>query len=239
MTTARATARPQQERLPESDERQQREERILEAAANLLVRQGYRKTTIEDVAREAIVGKGTIYLHWKDKNELFRAAIWREEQRYLEEIKRRIAADPEGGLLHRVTTHSMMALLDYPLMAAMFTGKADIFNGMMGAVGPTFIDQIVADTDAYLVQLQQAGLIRSDLPAPIITYLMTALKLGVIYLPELIGQKHMPAMEPLTEAASDLIRRWLEPERLPSDTAAGKQSFIELLEKVKEPEERV
>ena len=72
------------ERQSASDERKLREERLLDAATTLLMRWGYRKTTIDDVAREAGVGKGTIYLHWKDKNELFRAAIWREQQRYSE-----------------------------------------------------------------------------------------------------------------------------------------------------------
>jgi len=46
------------ERRPSSDERTRREERLLDAATNLLVRWGYRKTTIDDVAREAGVGKG-------------------------------------------------------------------------------------------------------------------------------------------------------------------------------------
>src|SRR5262252_7385414 len=90
---------PQQQAEPEQpNERQQREERILDAAATLLVRWGYRKTTIDDVAREAGVGKGTIYLHWKDKNELFRAAIWRASQQATEDMMQRIAADAEGGL---------------------------------------------------------------------------------------------------------------------------------------------
>src|SRR5438552_17171965 len=106
----------------ESDERKLREERILDAATTLLVRWGYRKTTIDDVAREAGVGKGTIYLHWKDKNELFRAAIWREQQRYSEEVKRRIEAVPYGGLLHRVTTHGMRASLSNPPIPAIIKG---------------------------------------------------------------------------------------------------------------------
>jgi len=75
------------ERQPASDERKLREERLLDAATTLLVHWGYRKTTIDDVAREAGVGKGTIYLHWKDKNDLFRAAIWREQHRYSEEVR--------------------------------------------------------------------------------------------------------------------------------------------------------
>ena len=52
------------ERQSASDERKLREERLLDVATTLLVRWGYRKTTIDDVAREAGVGKGTIYLHW-------------------------------------------------------------------------------------------------------------------------------------------------------------------------------
>lgn len=230
-------AQPNQppERQPESDERKLREERILDAATTLLVRWGYRKTTIDDVAREAGVGKGTIYLHWKDKNELFRAAIWREQQRYGEEIQRRIAADPEGGLLHRITIHGMLATLSNPLMAAVIRGKSDIFNGFLGAFDPVSLNQLVGDTDAYIIQLQQAELIRSDIPASVITYLLTVLKVGIINSPDLISKEHLPSMEELTEALSDLIRRWLEPEQLPNQSEVGKQSFIELLNKIKEP----
>lgn len=237
----RATARNAQPgQPPESqkdvDERQLREERLLDAAAALLVRWGYRKTTIDDVAREAGVGKGTIYLHWKDKNDLFRAAIWREQQRYSEDVQRRIAADPEGGLLHRITTHGMLAALASPLVAAIIRGKSDIFNGFLGDFDPGFLNQLVGDADAYFVQLQQAGLIRADIPASTITYLLTALKVGIINSPDIIGQEHLPSMEQLSEVLSDLIRRWLEPEQLPGKSDVGKQLWTEYMDKVKEPE---
>jgi AcrR family transcriptional regulator len=221
---------------PESDERKLREERILDAATTLLVRWGYRKTTIDDVAHEAGVGKGTIYLHWKDKNELFRAAIWRERQRYSEELQRRIAADPQGGLLHRITVHGMLAALSNPLMAAIIRGQSDIFNGFLGASDTGFLNQLVGDSDAYFVQLQNTGLIRADIPASIITYLLTALKVGVINSPDIFSQEQLPSMEQLTEAISDLVRRWLEPEQLPGKSDAGKQLWTEYLDKVKESE---
>jgi AcrR family transcriptional regulator len=223
-------------RQPASDERKLREERLLDAATTLLVRWGYRKTTIDDVAREAGVGKGTIYLHWKDKNDLFRAAIWREQQRYSEDVQRRIAADPEGGLLHRITTHGMLTALSNPLIAAIIRGKSDIFNGLIGTFEPGFFNQLVGNADDYIVQLQHAGLIRADMPASTITYLLTALKIGMINSPDIIGQEHLPSVEQLTEALSDLIRRWLEPEQLPGKSDAGKQLFSEYLDNVKEPE---
>jgi AcrR family transcriptional regulator len=239
--TRRAPTRNEQsgqppERQPAPDERKLREERLLDAATTLLVRWGYRKTTIDDVAREAGVGKGTIYLHWKDKNDLFRAAVWREQLRFSEEAKRRIAADPEGGLLHRVITHSMLAALSNPLIAAVMRGKSDIFNGLLGTYDPGFLNQLVGDADTYFVQLQQAGLIRADMPASIITYLLTALKVGMINSPDFFAQEHMPSKEVLTEVLSDLVRRWLEPEQLPSKSDAGKQLFTEYLEKVREPD---
>lgn len=224
------------EHQPASDERKLREERLLDAATTLLVRWGYRKTTIDDVAREAGVGKGTIYLHWKDKNNLFRAAIWRERQRYSEEVQRRIVADPRGGLLHRVVTHGMLATLSNPLMAAIIRGNSDIFNGFLGAYDPGFLNQLVGDSDAYFARLQQAGLIRTDIPASTITYLLTSLKVGIIHSPDIFSQEHQPSMEQLTETLSDLIRRWLEPEQLPGKSAAGKQLITEYLDKVKEYE---
>jgi len=47
-----------------------REELILDAAYRLLARFGYRKMTVEDIAREAGIGKGTVYLHFASKEEV-------------------------------------------------------------------------------------------------------------------------------------------------------------------------
>jgi AcrR family transcriptional regulator len=43
---------------------------ILEAAGRLLERYGYKKMTMEDVAHEAGIGKGTIYLYFRSKEEM-------------------------------------------------------------------------------------------------------------------------------------------------------------------------
>lgn len=223
---------------PQPDERQQREERILDAAATLLVRWGYRKTTIDDVAREAGVGKGTIYLHWKDKNELFRAAIWRASQRVTDDTMQRLTADPEGGRFHRLWAHGMLAILSNPLMAAVMKGRPDILQGLIGALHRETLDQLVGNAEEHLTQLQRAGLIRADLSVPVITFLMGALKLGIVTSPDIMGQKHVLSAEQLTEALSDLMRRWLEPERLPSDTTVGKQIVAEWLEKTNEIEQQ-
>jgi AcrR family transcriptional regulator len=46
-------------------------ERIFEAAIACFENHGYKKTAIDEIARSAGVGKGTVYLHFKDKDDLF------------------------------------------------------------------------------------------------------------------------------------------------------------------------
>jgi len=48
---------------------------ILEVAFKLFQRFGYQKTTVEEIAREAKIGKGTVYLHFKSKEEILLTII--------------------------------------------------------------------------------------------------------------------------------------------------------------------
>ena len=75
-----------------SDNNQERADRILDAASKLIVHYGYDKTTVSDIAREAGVSKGAIYLHWASKDDLFEALIFRESG---EDVGRYAGAD--GG----------------------------------------------------------------------------------------------------------------------------------------------
>src|SRR2546428_13956307 len=54
-----------------------RPDEILDAALRVFARSGLHRTNLEEVAREAGISKGTIYLYFKDKEELFVAAAHR------------------------------------------------------------------------------------------------------------------------------------------------------------------
>jgi len=214
------------------DDRQQREERILDAASALLTRWGYRKTTIDDVAREAGVGKGTIYLHWKDKTALFTAAIWRASRQVTIDAQRRIAADPEGGRFHRLWTHGMLAILANPLLAALMAGDTDMFQGLLETMSPELRGQLIGNVEEHIIQLQAAGLIRSDLSVPAITFLMSALKMGLITAADVMRNQVALSPEELAEALSDLMRRWLEPDDLPTDNSEGKRLMNDWMDSI-------
>lgn len=54
-----------------------RSEQLIEIAHQLFGRYGYERTTMDDIAREAGISKGAVYLHFKSKEELLIAAIHR------------------------------------------------------------------------------------------------------------------------------------------------------------------
>ena len=60
---------------------------ILDATDRLLARFGYRKMTVEDIATEAGIGKGTIYLHFSSKEEVVLSHIDRIVDRLQDRLK--------------------------------------------------------------------------------------------------------------------------------------------------------
>jgi AcrR family transcriptional regulator len=67
---------------PRGDAESRRAE-ILDAALQVFGQYGYRRTSMDDVAREAGIAKGTIYLSFTSKEEVFQALSERLSQRML------------------------------------------------------------------------------------------------------------------------------------------------------------
>ncbi|MFH1091565.1 MAG: TetR family transcriptional regulator [Pseudomonadota bacterium] len=57
--------------IRESQQADQKREQILKAATELFSQKGYDKTTITDIVEALNMGRGTFYLYFKDKRELF------------------------------------------------------------------------------------------------------------------------------------------------------------------------
>jgi AcrR family transcriptional regulator len=66
---------------------------ILDAVDTLLARYGYKKMTMDDLANEVGIGKGTTYLHFRGKEDVVLAHIDRIAARLLDALKD-IAAGP-------------------------------------------------------------------------------------------------------------------------------------------------
>lgn len=66
---------------------QQRRDSILQAARTVFARQGYADTVVEDIANQAGIGKGTLYLYFRSKEQIYLAALL-EEARQLDSDSR-------------------------------------------------------------------------------------------------------------------------------------------------------
>src|ERR1051326_4338711 len=89
------TVPKQGDKEPFPDERHSKQEartnRILDAALELVLRWGYRKTTLDDIAKQAGVTKGTLYQHWKTREALFEALLQREYHSFMVDFREQIA----------------------------------------------------------------------------------------------------------------------------------------------------
>jgi AcrR family transcriptional regulator len=67
-------------------------EAILDATDSLLSRYGYKKMTIDDLAKEVGIGKGSVYLHFTSKEEIVLSHV----DRIIEQLKGKLAAISES-----------------------------------------------------------------------------------------------------------------------------------------------
>ena len=83
--------------MPAIAAKEELREGILDATERLLARYGYRKMTVEDIAREVGVGKGTIYLHFASKEEIVLSHVDRIVERLKEQLADIAASDANAA----------------------------------------------------------------------------------------------------------------------------------------------
>ncbi|MCX7022155.1 MAG: TetR/AcrR family transcriptional regulator [bacterium] len=64
---------------------------ILAGAKSLFIRFGKRKTSVDEIARAAQVGKGTVYFHFKSKEEIWDTIVGEEVDKAIERITESLA----------------------------------------------------------------------------------------------------------------------------------------------------
>jgi Transcriptional regulator len=202
-------ARPRSGRVAERRER--RAQRILDAAAELVLRWGYDKTTVDDVARAAGVAKGTIYLHWKSREELFVALLRRERAEMLAEVEAALTADPAAATLSGLLARLTLALLRRPLLKAALLREAEVIGKLVRAKYDDPDRASRSEFARYLGVLRDQGLVRTDLPLAAQLHLIGAATVGFLSAPTLIpGELWLPgeqAAELLAEAVDRALDR--------------------------------
>jgi AcrR family transcriptional regulator len=173
----------------------ERAERLLDAAADLLVRWGYQRVTVEEVARQAGIGKGTVYLHFRTKDALLLTVLLRVHRRLLTDVVARMQADPAEILPGRLVRSTFLAVAADPVTRPLYLGDAEVLGrlareaaGTLGELGA----QRAAGSREYLGLLRGAGLVRTDLSPDAQLHLLGAVTTG-FFVVDPLDLPHAPA----------------------------------------------
>ncbi len=158
---------------------------ILTEAAKMFARFGFKKTSIDEIAKEAGVGKGTVYLTADSKEELYYNVVHREVRAWqaacAKAIDPRIPADE---LLLKLHVEAMRHVENSPLLRDLFRGEtrkllpqwADRFDDLR-AIGQMNIAEVIR------IGIKQKKF-RADLDVEIVSRLLQEFSLlGMILRP--------------------------------------------------------
>ncbi|QNE20590.1 TetR/AcrR family transcriptional regulator [Kribbella qitaiheensis] len=151
------------ERLRDPNQRAERATRILDTAADLLLRHGYRRVTIDDVAAGAGIGKGTVYLHWKTREQLFGAVFDREVLTALDELRQALEKDPDAALLHRFAQIYFLAITRRPLLRGFLLTDPELLGKLAATRDSGHDDRHSKMSREYFELLGHHELLRDDL----------------------------------------------------------------------------
>jgi AcrR family transcriptional regulator len=204
----------------------ERERAILDVTTQLLLRHGYNKVTMSDVAEAVGLNRRLVYLLFPSKDALLQALLLREVNRYTESWKRYLESDPLGGTVASVYRGLLVTLKQFPLMTAMYTRDASTFGTYLSRPGSFFASwpPNPGPTREYLQAMQELGLVRQDINTRALAFILDALTPSILAAVGLSShprapldadasnRPEQPSFEELVETVAELCDCLLTPQ---------------------------
>lgn len=133
----------------------------MNAAMAVFTERGFAATRLEDVAARAGIGKGTIYLYFPNKEELFRAVVRQRLTPNLEAIATMVAAHtgPTADLLRQIAAHAL-ALIETDVIAIPKLVLAE--SGNFPAIARLYAEEMAGRGIALLEGVLARGMERGE-----------------------------------------------------------------------------
>ncbi len=222
--------------MAENSERQQQ---ILDAAAAVIIRQGYDKTTMGDIAEQAGASRRTVYLYFKGKEQLFEALLYREYIQYARIWLEQIDADPRGGTVGGFYRAQFHAVNSCPLIAAVMRRDRQVVGNYLRKRDNLFAQMNAeVDTLGFFQALQAAGAVRQDIDAAVILHIVEMLSYGQLTIGDFKSTDQFPPYDAVMEAIADIMDRALRPED-GGNSEAGKAIVRQITEAARAQLERI
>jgi TetR/AcrR family transcriptional regulator, fatty acid metabolism regulator protein len=145
-------------------------ERILQAAERVFAERGFFHARVSEIAREAGVADGTIYLYFKNKDDLLISLFESRMERVTGELTLavdRAPADPASRLAAFIDTYAALVVGNPPLAEVLTVELRQSAKFMKEYQNPRFGDflKLLA---GIVSEGQESGALDTTLPAPIV-----------------------------------------------------------------------
>lgn len=195
------------------DPQQKRRQRLLEVGKRHFEKYGYKRTVIDDIVREAGISKGTFYLHFKSKKEMYLEIIEEMRQRNLRDFQALIEAPREpADKLAALMRLTLERVYEEPILMRMTADESDrwVVDRLMA------MESVRSESDLAVEALQkvirdgiESGQFRPDLNEKLLPFVLGLFKLMPKYF-DYLGELDYPGSEEvgpesLTDSLVDLV----------------------------------
>jgi TetR/AcrR family fatty acid metabolism transcriptional regulator len=170
LTFGEATAYNEQRFIRPSMRDPGKPQQIIDAAIRVFARKGYHHSRVSDIAREAGIASGTIYLYFKTKDEIL-VTLFREKMaEWVAQVRREIAGEPDAvHKIRRLIALHFSVLEQNPQLAEVVQVELreghKFFRGASAHEISAYFDLI----GSVLHEGIAAGQFRADLPVKVAT----------------------------------------------------------------------
>jgi AcrR family transcriptional regulator len=182
------------------DERERIERRLLEAGKTLIERHGLRKTNVAELARAAGIGKGSFYLFFPTKEDLFVALVERHEKLVKAELVAALEHELREGadarrLLRRYFELQLELLARHPLLAVL-TDPEEL-ELLLRRIAPERLGAAIEEDALFFAELfadwQRRGLVDPTIDPRAASALTRGL-MAMVVRRDLVGEQDWSAM---------------------------------------------
>jgi TetR/AcrR family transcriptional regulator, fatty acid metabolism regulator protein len=148
-------------------------QQIIDAAIRVFARNGYYNSRVSDIAREAGIASGTIYLYFKTKDEIL-VTLFREKMaEWVAHVRHEIAGEPDPvAKVRRLVALHFSVLEGNPDLAEVVQVELRQGHKFFRGASAHEVGAYFALIESLLEDGMAAGRIRRDVPAKVATKML-------------------------------------------------------------------
>jgi AcrR family transcriptional regulator len=167
-------------------DRRLRESDILKAAEHVFATKGYHKAAISDIAQEAQYAVGTIYLYFKNKQELYLTLVEKKAQNLISNVKEKVGQVNGAKEKIKVLVEQQLSYFEEneDFFRIYFSERGGLRWTIKDKISRQAVDKFLKYLDyiaGLIKEAQHQGIINKQLEAKRIAYLLASMMNAAVF----------------------------------------------------------